>query len=707
MKLIARLISLLLLVNLFIQQSVSAQFSWGKEAYVIHEVDSGRIISFNLINQQQQLVLDLNKYPHIQMDSYSFDESEKNILIFANTAKVWRYNTKGDYFVYNRAAQKMHALGKGLKPSSLSFAKLSPDATRAAYVYDYNIYVEDIATGKITALTREGNRRNIFGGFDWVYEEEFGCRDGFRWSPDGKKIAFWYFDASPTKDYLMLNTLDSVYPSILPVEFPVAGDRPSKFKVGVVSVDKPVIKWIEWKEDEQLGSYLPNVEWAGENELITVHMDRKQQHVNIELVDVHSGKKNSIYQEQSDTWIDPQPNKSFWNWINHKESFLWLTEKDGWRHIWKISKDGKKQTLLTDVKFDVIAMDRIDEKNGYVYFYASPHTAYQKYLFRAKLDGKGVEQVTSYETPGFHKYLISKDAGIAYWMPMNQQGYGEGGFIRMDEEVIKAAKGPKQPPAYTNSPIRFFKVEIEPGIEMDGMIQLPVNFDSTRKYPVLFYVYTEPGAQTVIDVPGAMGDFLYNGSMAEDGYIVITMDNRGTPAPKGAAWRKAIYGKVGQINIDDQAKAARKVLEWNFIDKNRVGVWGWSGGGSATLHLLFRYPDIYTMGIAIAGLTDPRLYDNIYTERYMGLPWENNEGYTKGAVLQYVSGLKGKLLYIHGTADDNVHINNADLLIDALVREKKDFQMMYYPGRSHAINERSGTSEHLSNLFTKYIKENL
>ncbi len=707
MRYLFRLLCCWCIAMIGLYTSSFAQFSWGKEGHIIHDIDSGRIISYNLANQQTDIILDLNKYPDIRLESYSFDEQEKKLLIFANAEKVWRYNNKGDYFVYDRTSGKMHALGKGLKPASLLFAKFSPDAARVAYVYEYNIYVEDIATGKINSLTKDGSRKNIYGGFDWVYEEEFGCRDGFRWSPDGKKIAFWYFDASPTKDYLMLNTLDSIYPSIVPVEFPVAGDRPSKFKIGVVSIDKPVIQWVEWKEDEREGSYLPNMEWSGNNELITIHMNRKQQVLNVTLVEVTSGKKTSIYQEQSDTWIDPQPNKAFWNWIENKNAFLWLSEKDGWRHIWKISKDGQQKTLLTNVEYDVIAMDRIDEQNGYVYFYASPFTSYQKYLFRARLDGKGVEQVTTYDSPGYHRYMINGDGSIAYWMPMNHQGYGRGGLVNLNEEVAKAAKGPRQPKPYTETPIRFFEVEIEPGVVIDGMMQLPENFDSTRQYPVLFYVYTEPGMQTVVDMPGAMGDYLYEGSMAKDGYIVITMDNRGTPAPKGAGWRKAIYGKVGQINIDDQAKAARKILEWPFIDKERVGVWGWSGGGSATLHLMFRYPDIYRTGIAIAALTDPHLYDNIYTERYMGLPWENKEGYQKGAVLQYVAGLKGKLLYIHGTGDDNVHINNADLLIDALVREGKDFQMMYYPGRTHAIQEREGTSEHLSRLFTRFIKEHL
>lgn len=684
-----------------------AQFTWTKQRGVIIAEDDGKIFTANLIKAEQETLLDLSKYPEIKLQSFSLDEEEKNIILFANAKKVWRYETKGDYFIYNIASKTIQQIGKGLKPSSLMFAKISPDGTKIAYVYEYNIYVEDLVSHQRKQLTKEGNRRNIYGGFDWVYEEEFGCRDGFRWSPDSKNIAFWYFDVSSSKDYLMVNTLDSIYPSVIPVEFPVAGDRPSKYKVGIVNIDKPSISWIEFKEDENLGSYLPNVEWASETELITLQMDRRQQHVSVDLINIQSKKKVNVLEEQSNTWVDPQPNKDFWNWIENKKSFLWLTEKDGWRHIWKISKDGKHKTLLTDVKYDVIAMDRVDEKNGYVYFYASPFTSYQKYLFRAKLNGGGVEQVTSYDHPGYHRYLISREDGIAFWMPMNHQGYGKAAYVLLDEEVKKASHGPKKPKPYIKSNIQYFDVEIETGVKMDVAMQLPQDFDSTKKYPVLFYVYTEPGAQTVVDMPGAMGDHLFTEDPSELGYILVTMDNRGTPAPKGAEWRKSIYGKIGQLNIDDQAKAAHKIISLPYIDENRVGVWGWSGGGSSTLHLMFKYPDIYKVGVAIAALTDARLYDNIYTERYMGLPNENKEGYDKAAVVNYASGLKGKLLYIHGTADDNVHINNADKLVDALIRAGKMFEMMYYPGRSHSIDEREGTSEHLKMMFTKFIKENL
>ncbi|WP_431214728.1 alpha/beta hydrolase family protein [Puia sp. P3] len=241
---------------------------------------------------------------------------------------------------------------------------------------------------------------------------------------------------------------------------------------------------------------------------------------------------------------------------------------------------------------------------------------------------------------------------------------------------------------------------------MDGWMVKPVPFDSTRKYPVVFYVYGEPAAQTVTDEAGTGSNYLYTGDMAADGYIYVSLDNRGTPAPKGREWRKSIYRKIGRLNIRDQAMGAREVLKWPFVDTERVAVWGWSGGGSTTLNLLFQYPDIYKTGIAVAAVDDQRTYDNIYQERYMGLPSETAADYVAGSPITYVKGLKGNLLYIHGTGDDNVHFQNAERLVNALVKSNKLFQLMVYPNRSHGIFEGEGTQQHLAHLYTDFLRRN-
>ena len=274
-------------------------------------------------------------------------------------------------------------------------------------------------------------------------------------------------------------------------------------------------------------------------------------------------------------------------------------------------------------------------------------------------------------------------------------------FKEADDIAKKIKKENKE-----KSNIKYFQITTEEGVTMDGWRILPKDFDSTKKYPVVFYVYGEPAATTVNDSYGAAGNFLYAGDMAAEGYIQVSLDNRGTPSPKGREWRKSIYKKIGQLNIRDQALGAKEVMKWSFIDSTRVAVWGWSGGGSSTLNLMFQYPDQYQTGISIAPVTSSLLYDNIYTERYMGLPQENKEDYEKGAALTHAKDLKGNLLFIHGTGDDNVHYQNVEKLINELVKNGKMFQMMSYPNRTHGISEGEGTFKHLGALYTKYLREN-
>jgi dipeptidyl-peptidase-4 len=254
-------------------------------------------------------------------------------------------------------------------------------------------------------------------------------------------------------------------------------------------------------------------------------------------------------------------------------------------------------------------------------------------------------------------------------------------------------------------PVEFFKITTADGVEMDAWRVMPAHFNPAKKYPVVFYVYTEPWGQNVIDQYNIGDNSLYEGDMSKDGYIYISIDNRGTPVPKGRDWRKSIYRNIGVVNIRDQAMAAREILKWHYVDTSRIAVWGWSGGGSATLNLMFQYPEIYKTGIAIAAVGNQLTYDNIYQERYMGLPQENREDFIKGSPITYAKNLRGNLLYIHGTGDDNVHYNNSEMLVNELVRNKKLFQLMAYPNRSHGIYEGEGTSEHLSLLYTQFLKK--
>ncbi len=723
----SNLIKVLFICVLFFAVSASAQPStgihWAKDGNSYYETESGKIVQYSLPGFEEKVIVDKASLKPkgasaaLNVENFFFSADEKKLLIYTNAKKVWRYKTKGDYWILDLASNQLTQAGKTMPPSTMMFAKFSPDGNKLAYVSNFNLYVEDIATGNTTQLTTDGTRKLINGTFDWAYEEEFFCRDGFRWSPNSKQIAYWQIDAKGTKDYLMIDNTDSLYPFAKPVEYPVAGEAPSPFKIGVVDIGTAKTTWMDIPTDPVLQSYVPRMEWAANNdELIIQHLNRKQNASDIMLCNVRTGKCTPIYKETDAAWIDIQQlwdddyQYGGWDWLNGGKEFIWSSEKDGWRHLYRISTDGKKETLITVGNYDVMDICAIDEKSGYVYYMASPDNATQKYLYRITLDGKGkAERLSPANQPGTHDYKVSPTGTFAFHSFSNYYTPNTDEIVSLPQH--KALGGDNVNNAVTQSDktksnIEFFTVKTDEGIEMDAWMVKPLNFDATKKYPVVFYVYTEPWGQNVKDEFGTANNFLYKGNMAADGYIYVSVDNRGTPVPKGREWRKSVYRKIGLVNISDQAMAAKKILQLPYVDTSRVAVWGWSGGGSATLNLMFQYPEIYKTGIAIAAVGSQLTYDNIYQERYMGLPQENKEDFINGSPITYAKNLRGHLLYIHGTGDDNVHYQNAELLINELVKYNRQFQLMSYPNRTHSISEGAGTFTHLSTLYTQYLQMN-
>ncbi|MEQ1554199.1 MAG: DPP IV N-terminal domain-containing protein [Ferruginibacter sp.] len=646
----------------------------------------------------------------IKVQSFDYSNDKTKILLFANTAKVWRYKTKGDYWILNTTTNKLTQLGKNLPSQSLMFAKISPDSKYVAYVSDHNIFAEDIATGIVKKLTTDGTRKLINGTFDWVYEEEFNCRDGFRWSPDSKQIAFWKIDATKVRDYYMLNTTDSVYSKIIPVEYPKVGENPSPAYIHVVNITNGAIKKMNIDGDAQQ-HYITRMEWSGNNEIILQQLDRKQQESKLIYCNVSDASSATFWAENDEAWVDLNTDKPVgWNWINQQKEFIWVSEKDGWRHIYKISKDGKTTTLLTKGNYDIGTIKAIDETNNYIYFTASPKNATQLYLYRTKINnGKDMPEIVSNENLiGTHEYDMPPNGKMANHSFSNYNTYPVSEWITLpDNKPFSPTKSiGKILKKDEKKNIEYVKITTEDNVVLDAWINKPKNFDSTKKYPVVFYVYGEPAASTVNNEFGNHSNFLYMGDMASDGYIQVAVDNRGTPSLKGAKWRKDIYRKIGTLNIRDMAMGAKKILENTYMDKSRVAVWGWSGGGSSTLNLMFNYPEIFQTGIAIAAVANQLNYDNIYQERYMGLPQENMDDFVKGSPINNVKGLQGKLLYIHGTGDDNVHYDNAEMLLNELIKYNKQFEFMAYPNRTHSISEGKGTGLHLATLYTNFLKKN-
>ncbi|NCO63921.1 MAG: prolyl oligopeptidase family serine peptidase [Flavobacteriales bacterium] len=695
---------------------------WSNDGKSYYRIENNNILQYTLPNNTSKVLISkeqltpTNSKTPLNVSYFTFSKDEQKVLIFTNTKRVWRLNTKGDYWVLDLSKGGLVQLGIGLPESSLMFAKFSPDGKKVAYVGGNNIYVEELSDSSIKKLTNDGSTTLINGTFDWAYEEEFACRDGFRWSPDSKSIAYWQIDASTIKKFYMINNTDAIYSQLVPLEYPKVGETPSSCKVGVVTVEDAKTTWMDIPGNPQQ-HYIVRMEYIPATEkLLIQQLNRKQNESKLFMVEPESGHSKVIYKETDEAWVDIYDEDfkydiyftNDFNWLNNGESILWATEKDGWRHLYQVSLQGRQEQLITKGNYDFIDLSYVDTKRGYVYFMASPHNATQSYLYKTKLNGSGTLLLLSLENlKGTHGYNVSPTGTYAMHTFSNHYTKPGSEFIWfLNQKPIKASESieAKLASLQETPKVDFFKIKTVDGVEMDGWIVKPTNFDATKKYPVVFYVYSEPASTTVNDSYGVGRNRNYNGSMADDGYIYISLDNRGTPAPKGSKWRKSIYRNIGRINIQDQAMAAKEILKWDFVDPERVAVWGHSGGGSATLNLMFKYPEIYKTGISLAAVANQLTYDNIYQERYMGLPQENLEDFVNGSPVTHAKNLEGNLLYIHGTGDDNVHYQNAEILINELVKHNKQFQFMPYPNRTHGIREGEGTSEHLRTLYTNFLK---
>jgi dipeptidyl-peptidase-4 len=653
------------------------------------------------------------------IESYTVSPDAQHVLVFTNSRRVWRQRTRGDFWLVDLETWSLRKVGgPSAPPSTVMFAKFSPDGQRIAYVRAHNLYAEEVAEPRITQLTSDGSRTVINGTFDWVYEEELSLRDGFQWSPDGQQIAYWQLDATGVRDFDLIDDTDSLYSFVTPVQYPKAGQVNSASRVGVVSAGGGSTQWLAVPGDPR-NNYIARMDWAGNSSAVVIeHLNRLQDTLDLMVGDARTGAVRTIDTERDSAWVDVVDDL---RWLRGGSRFLWVSERDGWRHAYSIARDGSDVRLLTPGSFDLAEpesplgapfIQAVDEAGGWVYFTASPANATQLYLYRARLDGKGhPERVTPAGEFGFHRYRISPDA---HWAFHTYSSFG----VPPTTELIKLPShavvrilednaGLKvRVAALRQRPVEFFRAGIGDGVSLDGWLMRPVDFDSTRKYPVLFYVYGGPWAQTVLDSWGG-GRYLWHLMLAQRGYIVASMDSRGTSAPKGRAWRKVIYGRVGVVESADQVAGARVVLQRPYADATRVGVWGWSNGGSMTLSLMFRSPEIYGTGMAVSPVTDWRLYDTIYTERFMGMPDANAAGYQAASLLPLAGRLTGNLLLMHGMGDDNVHFQNSEMLINALVAADKPFRMMAYPNRTHCICEGVNTTRHVYGLLTDYLAEKI
>ncbi len=641
---------------------------------------------------------------------YTWSSDGRRLLIFTNTRRVWRRNTRGDYWVLDRETGKLRQLGAEFPEATMMFAKFSPDGRHVAYVQWNDLWVEETETGELVRLTFDGSATIINGTFDWVYEEEFHLRDGFRWSPDGERIAFWQLDTEGVGVFYMVDNLSGPYARLIPVQYPKVGTTNSACRVGVIDAEGGDAAWLQLEGDPR-ENYIARMEWAASSdEVVIQYLNRLQNTNQVMLGHADTGEVRTMLTETDKTWTEVVTDL---RWMDDGASFTWVSERTGWRHAYLASRKTGEMRPITEGDYDVISIQSIDEESGWLHFIASPDDPKQRYLFRARLDGtSGPERLTPAAQPGTHSYQISPSAR---WAIHTYSAFGRPpviDLVRLPEHevvrtIVDSAELVARYEALDRGPFEFFRVDIGDGVELDGWCMKPPGFDPSKRYPVLMYVYGEPWGQTVLDVWG--GDtYLWHLMLTQRGYVVMSVDNRGTSAPRGREWRKCIYRQIGILASAEQAAAVGAICErWSWVDRERIASWGWSGGGSMTLNAMFRYPELYHTGMAVAPVPNELNYDTIYQERYMGLPDDNAEGYREGSPVTFAHQLEGNLLVVHGTTDDNCHYQGTEQLIDTLIAAGKHFTMMAYPSRSHSLHERAGTRKHLYALLARYLEENM
>ena len=656
----------------------------------------------------------------IQIWEYSWSPDGKKLLIFTNGKKVWREYTRGDYWIYDTTAaegSRLLKLGGDAPESSLMFATFSPDGSHIAWVRTNNIYTQDLATQKITQLTSDGSDDIINGTSDWVNEEELFLRNCIRWSPDSKSIAYWQFDQSGVGEYTLINDTESEYPVTFKYKYPQPGTTNSAVRAGIVSVSGGPTRWIKLSGDPRQ-NYIAQMDWAGNNGLVLQYLNRAQNRNQFTWANAQTGDTRVVAEDTDATWVDVLP----MDWVAGPNSglpdsgikdALFSSERDGWRHEYRLDIKTGQPRLITNFPGDVIEKSVVDEAGGWFYFLASPDDPIRQYLYRAKIDGSGAPQrISPTDQPGFHTYDIAPNGKFAVDRYSTADRPTRIRIVSLpDHKLIRSLVDNDEIAAkiqpYLSSPTEFVKVPVGNGVTLDGFIIKPPNFDPTKKYPVLTYVYGEPWSATVQD-EWQRGFRAMFGLIAEEGYLVVSFDNSGTPSPKGRAWRKSIFGAIGVLSSAEQAAAIQNLAKQRpYIDTTRMAIWGHSGGGSNTLNMMFRYPGVYSTGIALAPVADESHYDSIYQERYMGLPAVNVKGYHDGSPINFADGLQGHLLIIHGSGDDNVHFQGTELLINKLVELGKPFDFMDYPNRTHGLSEGRGTSDHVFSTLTRYLEDHV
>ena len=645
-----------------------------------------------------ETILKSSDMKDLEFTGYSFDDSENLILLETQTEKIYRYSKKSIYYLYDLVSKDL----KKVFDKKISLASFSPNSKYISYVYRNNIYLFDIETNKSKKITHKGLiNKTICGGTDWVYEEEFGLVKGYEWSSNSNYIAYYIFDESKVNEFSMDIFKGGLYPSQEKFKYPKAGERNSNVQINIYDIqsDINVIADVSKKSE----TYLPRIKWTNNtNKLFVQRLNRHQNHLELLSVDPSSGKSKIILEEKDKYYIEIHDNLTFYK---DDSGFLWTSEKDGFNHIYLFQISGKERRQITKGNWEVTNFYGYDDKNKVLYFQSNEESPLERNIYRVNIWGKSKKKLS--KKSGTNS--ASFNSNFSYFINTYSNANLPNAITLNNNtgEVIKKLKNSESLlgslSEYELTSKEFFNFKTEQGIKLNGWMMKPYNFDESKKYPVLMYVYGGPGSQTVLDSWDR--HYMWYQMLCQQGYIVVSIDNRGTGG-RGAEFKKCTYKELGKLETNDQIEGAKYLANLKYTDENRIGIWGWSYGGYMSSLCLLKGNKYFKSAIAVAPVTNWRFYDTIYTERYMQTPQENPNGYDLNSPINHVDSLKGNFLLIHGSADDNVHVQNTYEMVDALIKSNKQFDLFIYPDKNHGIY--GGTTRlHLFTKITDFINKKL
>lgn len=643
-------------------------------------------------------IVDSKNLEDLSFDAYQFSANEEKVLLPTETESIYRHSTRSKFYIYDRATKTTSSLSSDKQ----RLAQFSPDATKVAFVRANNIFIKDLNTDIETQITTDGAVNKIINGAtDWVYEEEFAFDNGFQWNSNGTKIAFYRFNEEAVPEFSM-DVFTNLYPSQTQFKYPKAGEANSSVEIYIYDTNTKTTVEAAIELEEEF--YIPRIKWTKDENILSVQrMNRHQNNLDFLLVDAKDGSANIIFTETDEAYIDVTDNLTF---LNDGAHFVWTSEKSGYNHIYLYNLKGKQVRKITKGSYDVTDFYGIDETTNTVYFASAERSAMQRDVYAVQLNGKKKRVLTNktgtnaatFSTS--YQYFINEhsDANTPYFFSLFDAQGNEVRTLKDNADLNKTLS------EYALSKKEFFDFTTTEGVNLNGWMMKPHDFDATKEYPVFMYLYGGPGSQQVTDAWGG-SNFLWFQMLSQQGYIVACVDNRGTGA-RGADFKKCTYQQLGKLETVDQIEANRYLASLPYINGARIGIFGWSYGGYMSSLCLLKGADDFKMAIAVAPVTNWRYYDSIYTERYMRTPQENAAGYDDNSPINHVSKLKGKYLLVHGSADDNVHYQNTMEMTNALVNANKDFDMFIYPNKNHGIYG-GYTRLHLFRKMTNFIKENL